>query len=603
MSEQVIGQAEAVSAGTGQQGLGPLLAQAAEVLRRLGSDYDGGRDELESLRQRLSEGRFHLAVLGQFKRGKSTLLNALLGEDLLPTDILPVTAIPTFIRAGETLQVAVCFTDGRPEEVHTPAAGQRLDAILADYVTEAGNPHNRRGIDRVEIRHPAPLLRQGVVLIDTPGIGSTLSHNTEAAHQVLPRCDAALFLVSPDPPLTEMELEFLGLVRDRLPRLFFLLNKVDFLDEGELRSSLDFLRENLQRHGGFDPPPQVFPISARRGLRARLGGDDGSWRASGMAAVEEHLVDFLAREKQQTLQAALSRRGGDLVDGAIMQLQLTLSALALPREELQQRLERFGQSLPEVEREQLAAADVLAGDLKRILALLHEEMGQVRQRADREILSRIEGFLERIEDPEEMERLVRSTMAQEVPRFFAPAMREAGARIREEASALLTLNQQRSNRIIEQVRQTAAELFEIPYHAPAGGGAYTPFAAPAWSAEVMISDMDPLGQRISRKIFTQKFRRKRTVKALRGQCRDLIGQNVEQINWALRRGLDESFRRFDAELREQLQKTVAATRRAIEVALERRDVHARQSAQQEAGLKKELEGLLALQREMTALQR
>ncbi|NOY12618.1 MAG: Dynamin family protein [Deltaproteobacteria bacterium] len=565
------------------------LVQAIDCLTGLGDDYSTSRAELELLQQRLAEGRFHLAVLGQFKRGKSTLLNALLGDDLLPTDILPVTAIPTFISSGSEITVRVYFFD-RSETDYFPTDDDRsLAAFLADYVTEAGNPHNQHQVSRVEISHPAALLHQGVVLVDTPGIGSTLKHNTEVAHQILPQCDAALFLVSPDPPITEIELEYLAQIKQQLPRTFYLLNKVDFLNAEEQLASLKFLASQLETL--CDGEPQVLPISARRGLQARLEGDSHAWNESGMQRVEQSLIDFFAREKQQTLQTAIARRTLDLISDAGMQLQLSLSALKLPEAELQRRLEQFRLSLPAVEREQQAAVDVLAGDLKRVIARLAEEIEVLRKKAKQQILSQVEEHLVVVEDPEQMERLVHATIATETEQFFAPAMRSTAELIRQEATRLLSLNQQRSNRLIEQVRQTAAELFDIPYHAPAAGASYSPFAVPAWSNDLFTSDMDPLGQRLSRKFFTRKYRRKRTVNRLREESRKLLNRNIEQISWALRQSLDESFRQFGSELGEQLGKTIAATRKAMEVALERSESHSRESSKTEISLRKALQVL------------
>lgn len=580
---------------TGLQ-LPELLARAAECLTDLGDDYAGSVAGLRLLEQRLAEGRFHLAVLGQFKRGKSTLLNALLGDDLLPTDILPVTAIPTFILAGETVRVTVLFADQREPVTYQPEGGEFLGDFLAEYVTESGNPHNRRRVDRVEITHPAQLLKQGVVLIDTPGIGSTLKHNTEVAHQILPQCDAALFLVSPDPPITETELEYLGKIQQQLPRTFFLLNKVDFLDAAERVASLQFLSEQLTPLCAGEP--QIVPISARHGLRARLAEDQAGWKNCGMQQVEENLIDFLAREKQQTLQQALTRKAADLVADAILQLQLSLSALTLPMDELEKRIEQFRRSLPAVERERQAAADVLSGDLKRATARLVAEVDVVRAQAKQQIASQVTSLLNSVEDPEEMERRVHQTMAGEIPEFFAPAMRVVADVVRREATELLSLNQQRSNRLIEQVRQTAASLFEIPYHAPAGGQAYAELSLPVWSTELFISDMDPLGQRLSRKLFTQKFRRKRTIKRLQEATRKLLSQNVEQISWTLRRSLEESFRQFGLELEDQLEKTIAATRSAMDVALARRESHSRETVNEELRLTKALKTLEEIRREL-----
>ncbi|HEY5673581.1 MAG TPA: dynamin family protein [Malonomonas sp.] len=578
------------------QKLTTQLERAIDCLAGLGDDYADHRADLELVRQRLGEGRFHLAVLGQFKRGKSTLLNALLGDNLLPTDILPVTAIPTFIKSGEQLKVQVYFNDGNPTDDFTPETEQALVDYLADYVTETGNPHNQRQVSRVEISHPAPLLRQGVVLIDTPGIGSTLKHNTEVAHRILPQCDAALFLVSPDPPITEAELNYLQQIKQRLPRTFYLLNKVDFLDDRERKASLKFLSDHLEPF--YDGAPQIMPISARKGLQARLAGDKDGWQSSGMQLVEQNLIDFFAREKQQTLQLALSRHTHDQLSESIMQLQLSLSALKLPEDELRRRLGQFRESLPAIERELQAAADVLTGDLKRAIARLASETEALRERAKQKMLTPIEAHLQSVEDPEQMERLVHETIAVETDQFFAPAMRVTAEVIRQEATGLLAINQQRSNKLIEQVRQVAAELFDIPYRAPAAGASYTPFAAPAWSNDLFTSDMDPLGQRLSRKFFTKKYRRRRTVERLRAESLKLLNQNVEQINWALRKSLDESFRQFGAELKEQLAKTITATRKAMEVALQRSESRSRETAAAEIDLQQALQTLEAIREEL-----
>ena len=93
-----------------------LLDDAAKLVCSLGPQFTGDCKRLLSLAERLQEGRFHLAVLGQFKRGKSTLLNAFLGESLLPTSVVPLTAIPTFLQYGPELLVRVCYQDDRPAE-------------------------------------------------------------------------------------------------------------------------------------------------------------------------------------------------------------------------------------------------------------------------------------------------------------------------------------------------------------------------------------------------------------------------------------------------------------------------------------------------------
>lgn len=150
-----------------------LMEKTVAEISELGAEFDNYRRKLTDLNIRYSEGRFHLAVLGQFKRGKSTLLNALAGEPILPVGVVPLTAAPTFIQYGETPKVSVKYQDGRKADEFTGASTTERSAYLARFVTEKGNPQNRVGVAEVEVFLPAPILAGGVVLIDTPGIGST----------------------------------------------------------------------------------------------------------------------------------------------------------------------------------------------------------------------------------------------------------------------------------------------------------------------------------------------------------------------------------------------------------------------------------------------
>lgn len=199
------------------------LEPLAEAVRAIGPEYVGAAERIGALAGQLEEGCFHLAVLGQFKRGKSTLLNALLGEGVLPSSVVPLTAIPTRLRAGSRRQVRIAYLDERPDEVFAAPDAAGLSTVLGRYVTEEANPENRLGVREVEVLHPSPALAHGVALIDTPGIGSTFEHNTVTTMAHLSECDAALFLVSADPPITAVEVAFLRDVAGRVPRLFFLL--------------------------------------------------------------------------------------------------------------------------------------------------------------------------------------------------------------------------------------------------------------------------------------------------------------------------------------------------------------------------------------------
>jgi len=196
--------------------------------------------------------RFHLAVLG---------------HPILPAALVPLTSIPTLLRPGEQRGLTVFYRDERPAHDFAAVTDAELSALLSDFVTESGNPKNERGVRQVEVSHPAEVLQEGVVLIDTPGIGSTFTHNTETTLRFLPECDAALFVVSADPPITEVEVQFLKRVRSHVARLFFVLNKADYLSEAERPTAVSFFQAVLREELSIDPP-QVFCVSTRLGVEA-----------------------------------------------------------------------------------------------------------------------------------------------------------------------------------------------------------------------------------------------------------------------------------------------------------------------------------------------
>jgi ribosome biogenesis GTPase A len=121
----------------------------------------GDRQALADLRERLQQGRLRVLVAGEAKRGKSTLVNALLGRQVLPSGVTPLTALATAVRYGADEGVTAVFGDGRVES-HPVSA-------LDDLVTERGNPDNRRGLASVTVTVDAPVLARGAELVDTPG--------------------------------------------------------------------------------------------------------------------------------------------------------------------------------------------------------------------------------------------------------------------------------------------------------------------------------------------------------------------------------------------------------------------------------------------------
>jgi hypothetical protein len=179
------------------------------------------------------------------------------------------------VRFGKTPRATVHLSDDTEIPIGV--------AELPDYITETGNPRNRRGVREVVVKHPSPLLGPGIVLADTPGTGSVHAHNTQSAAAFLPRVDVALLVVSVSAPLSEAEARLLTAVGETAARAAVCLNKVDLLSPAELIESLDFVAAQIAAlTGGIEMP--VFPVSARAAAR----GDDG-----GLGALRRYLSDVI----------------------------------------------------------------------------------------------------------------------------------------------------------------------------------------------------------------------------------------------------------------------------------------------------------------------
>ncbi len=544
------------------------LIRAADLLRGLGPEFAVWADRLDGLRQRREQGRFHLAVLGQFKRGKSTLLNALLGAPVLPTAAIPVTAVPTFVRHGTDRQIRIHF-QGQREPVHEvvpDAAAAR--ALLEQFVTETGNPHNRLGVEQVEVWWPAPVLARGVVLIDTPGVGSTFRHNTEATLNFLPQCDAALMVVSADPPITEVEVEFLKIVRSRVARMLFVLNKVDYLRPDDLEATLSFLRKVLTESVGWPEPVRIWCVSARQGLEARERGDEQGWRRSGLADLEHSLADLFASEKAAILDQAIRRKAADVLEEALMRLRLAMQALTMPLDDLERRMDQLEQAIAEAQRLRQAAADLLAGDHRRTRELLEAEAERLRVAARGHFEGVIQAFRQR--DPDCTDEEVRAAMAEAVPGFFEHHAGRWTEKISAHVTEVLRPHQRRADELIGVVRKAAARLFDIPYRAPECAEAFELVRDPYWVTHRWASTLSPLPPEWFEFLLPKSWRERRQQRRWRRQVAELVMTNVENLRWSLVQSVDTTFRRFASALDERLAETIAATRGAIQAALAER---------------------------------
>jgi GTP-binding protein EngB required for normal cell division len=230
---------------------------AARLLRlaQLAEELDSKRiaEEARDLANRITEGRFYVVCIGQFKRGKSTLINALIGDAVLPVGFTPVTAVPTVIRFGDQRRARIQAGDGFWQDVPV--------TDLDQYVSEERNPENTKGIRGVEVFVPSRLLAGGMCFVDTPGLGSVFTGNTAATQAFIPHVDAALVVMGADPPLAGEELALVEAVAQHVQDIVLVLNKADRVTDEEKAAAVNFADRQVQKRlqRGLGP---IYEVSA-----------------------------------------------------------------------------------------------------------------------------------------------------------------------------------------------------------------------------------------------------------------------------------------------------------------------------------------------------
>jgi GTP-binding protein EngB required for normal cell division len=194
-----------------------------------------------------------VAILGQFKAGKSSFINSLIGQDVLPVGVIPVTTVITRLRHGDRPLAVVTRFDGSTVEVPVDEVGE--------FISEEKNPANAKNVEVVDIALPALACYLGLRLVDTPGLGSVFKYNTETSEEWLPQAGAAIVAVSADRPLSDNDLNLLRDLARYTPKILLLLTKVDLLSHDQQKEVIRFFKNTLQREINQDLP--VYPYSTK----------------------------------------------------------------------------------------------------------------------------------------------------------------------------------------------------------------------------------------------------------------------------------------------------------------------------------------------------
>ena len=432
------------------------LVEAEPALRH---DAGDGTQSLARTVARLRDGRFILAVVGEFSSGKSFLLNALLGKvefeqrpggrrisGLLATDINPSTATITELTYSADESATALYAGGRAERV--PIAN------LARFVAvgDEGKLHDATGGEDggapllVRVAVDSPFLRSGFVVADTPGLASINPAHRRATLSYLPGADAVLYLIDTQQPFTEGDASFLGIVRRYIESVFIVQTKIDLwrMSEGPSTSSGQATSEGWQlaaqrivaQAALHAPGTPVFPLSAREYAEGLLTRDETLIAQSRfrefLEALDASLIATTGRSRLRRAAAEARRIATRAADA----LTFDAGALETSSDTLRARREAVAPALKAFDAAAAAARDRLAaagGDLGSVTRARGEAMRAALARTLTRTFDTTD--VARLRDRAKLHILVDDVLATAIGRFAADAADLIAKRLRDEAKA------------------------------------------------------------------------------------------------------------------------------------------------------------------------
>ena len=260
-----------------------------------------------------------VVILGQFKSGKSSFLNSLIGKSILPVGVIPVTTTITRLQYGKRERAIVRHFDGQQTEVDIGA--------IEEFTSEARNPANQKNVEVVDLELSSLEKYVGLRLVDTPGLGSIFKYHMETSENWLPEVGTALLTISSDRPLSENDLQLIRDLRKHTPKIVFLITKADLLSLEQQKEVVHFFRTALQRELHEEFP--IFLYSTRL--------DTERWKQR----VENEVFRPLSVNRQEEFKKILQHKIQSLGKGCLSYLEIALKTSLeadLNREQLRKQI-------------------------------------------------------------------------------------------------------------------------------------------------------------------------------------------------------------------------------------------------------------------------
>lgn len=303
-----------------------ILETSKKVYDLLAADQacKGQAAHVKELITKLENEDITVSIIGQFKRGKSTLANCILEDEVLPVGIVPITSAVTRVVYGKRA-AEVHFQNGIVE----PVAFERL----SEFISEQENADNKLGVESVILHTPSKFLKNGLTFVDTPGVGSFHKNNTEVAYHYMKESDAVVFLLSVDSPINQIEIEFLRNTKEYAGKFYFAVNKTDTVNSADLDAYVTYCSKLLSTIMETEDI-KLFPVSARTG--------------AGVEDLKKTILKDCKKNAREILEESTEKKLKDAVNSALTQLDFYWNAMNMDYKSLDEKFAAVAATIEEI---------------------------------------------------------------------------------------------------------------------------------------------------------------------------------------------------------------------------------------------------------------
>jgi len=516
-------------------------------------------ETLEELSEKISTERFYLVIVGLFKRGKSSIINALIGRELAPVAVTPLTSVITFFQFGPVTRAEVKFKNNSQIRIDLH------DIFL--YVSEEHNPKNGKNVEYVRLITKADIL-ENVTLVDTPGLGSLFSHNTTTTLEFLPRIDAALFVLSADVPISKADEEFLRKIKDSIPNVIFILNKSDLLTSEELEKMLKYNTNMLYEiFGNESPDIQLIPVSTRQFFSSK--GQNGSQDPGNIGLLRKTINHKIIGSRDEILLARATKLL--LTSSEHLKTLLTVKAdtLQMPVQELEKKKESMQNSIDYLASGKEDFDAVVKSRIQQLIGEVTEQTEKVRKR----LVDYYFNLL--IENKEMTWKKVKSSdagsffdeIAHEIIKQFEELKEELERSVKEEFSNILLQYSTLSRSFLYEIIAQMKEILGINIE-----GIIATFDLDVYTSFYFKTDykysIPSVRKKVIFNLVPDPILKNIVLKNIYRNCLELINPNSGRVRGDIDYKISESYRKFKYHFDQKLFDLLQSLKKMIEESIE-----------------------------------